>query len=309
MILVKSDGLALYHLAAMVDDHLMGVTHVIRGSEWLSTFPLHGHILQAFGWEMPVFIHLSIFLKPGGKGKMSKRETAEAMKDGHSIFITDLRQLGYLPEAAVNWTALMGWSYDDHTEFFTMNDLLEKFSLEKLNPAPAAINFTAGSLQGCTSAAWRMRTWQAVACSWSRRLPLVDDTVLLKAVPLIRERLVTLDEAPQWIGFLFQEDVAPVLEDLVGSKMTAQDSAMAARRALAVLQGLPELTLQTAEPPMRLLAEELGLQAGQLFGILRMAVTGQKVSPPLFESMEIIGKEKVLERLSNAIVLFDEPGR
>jgi glutamyl-tRNA synthetase len=307
MILVKSDGLALYHLAAMVDDHLMGVTHVIRGSEWLSTFPLHGHILQAFGWEMPAFIHLSIFLKPSGKGKMSKRDTAEAMKDGHSIFIADLRQLGYLPEAAVNWTALMGWSYDDHTEFFTMNDLLEKFSLEKLNPAPAAINFT--KLDHFNGLHVRNLAVEDLA---QRIRPFleqagyaVDDTILLKAVPLIRERLVTLDEASQWIGFLFQSDVAPVSEDLVGSKMTAPESVAAARRALALLEELPDLTLETAEPPMRLLAEELGLQAGQLFGILRVAVTGQKVSPPLFESMEIIGKAKVLERLRVAIGLLE----
>jgi glutamyl-tRNA synthetase len=307
MILVKSDGLALYHLAAMVDDHLMGVTHVIRGSEWLSTFPLHGHILRAFGWEMPIFIHLSVFLKPGGKGKMSKRDTAEAMKDGYSIFITDLRQLGYLPEAAVNWTALMGWSYDDRTEFFTMNDLLEKFSLEKLNPAPAAINFT--KLDHFNGLHIRNLTVQDLA---QRIRPFleqagypVDEKILLQAVPLIRERLVTLDEAPQWIGFLFREDVYPSPEDLVGSKMTAQDSAKAARRALVVLEGLPELTLQSAEPPMRMLAEELGLQTGQLFGILRVAVTGQKVSPPLFESMEIIGKNKVVERVKGAIELLD----
>ncbi|OGO38305.1 MAG: glutamate--tRNA ligase [Chloroflexi bacterium RBG_16_57_11] len=311
MILVKSDGLALYHLAAIVDDHLMGVTHVIRGSEWLSTFPLHGHILQAFGWERPVFIHLSIFLKPSGKGKMSKRDTAEAMKDGHSIFITDLSQLGYLPEAAVNWTALMGWSYDDHTEFFTMNDLLEKFSLEKLNPAPAAINFT--KLDHFNGLHIRNLAIEDLA----RRIrPFleqagyrVDDSILLRAVPLIRERLVTLDEAPRWIGFLFQDEVFPASEDLIGSKMTAQDSANAARRALVVLQSLPELTLQTAEPLMRQLAEELGLQAGQLFGILRVAVTGQKVSPPLFESMEIIGKEKVLKRVERAIKLLVDSNR
>ena len=307
MILVKSDGLALYHLAAMVDDHLMDVTHVIRGSEWLSTFPLHGHILRAFGWEMPIFVHLSIFLKPSGKGKMSKRDMADSMKDDHSIFITDLRQLGYLPEAAVNWTALMGWSYDDHTEFFSMDDLLEKFSLEKLNPAPAAINFTKldyfnglhiRSLQA-PDLAQRVRPFMEQA-GYNP-----DEGTLLKAVPLIRERLVTLDEAPQWIGFFFQEEVSPAPEDLVGSKMTAAESVAAARRALEVLENIPELTLETAEPPMRLLAEELGLQAGQLFGILRAAITGQRVSPPLFESMEIIGKEKVLERLKRAIMLLD----
>ncbi len=130
-ILVKSDGLALYHLAAMVDDHLMGITHVIRGSEWLSTFPLHGHIIRAFGWTEPVFVHLSVFLKPSGKGKMSKRESAQLIQDGHSVFLTDLEQLGYIPEGVANWIALMGWSYDDHTEYFRLLDLVEKFSLQK----------------------------------------------------------------------------------------------------------------------------------------------------------------------------------
>ena len=140
-ILVKSDGWALYHLAAAVDDHLMKITHVIRGSEWLPTFPLHSLIHRAFGWQEPEWVHLSVFLKPSGKGKMSKREAADALKDGHSIFIKDMEELGYLPEAIVNWIALMGWSYDDKTEFFTLPDLVEKFSLEHLNPSPAAINF------------------------------------------------------------------------------------------------------------------------------------------------------------------------
>ena len=141
-ILVKSNGLALYHLAAAVDDHLMGITHVIRGSEWLPTFPLHSLIHRSFGWQEPIWVHLSVFLKPSGKGKMSKRETADLIKDGHSIFLQELQGLGYLPEAVINWVALMGWSYDDHTEFFTLEDLIQKFDLERLNPSPAAINFT-----------------------------------------------------------------------------------------------------------------------------------------------------------------------
>ncbi|MFM8319745.1 MAG: glutamate--tRNA ligase, partial [Chloroflexota bacterium] len=301
-ILVKSDGLALYHLAAMVDDHAMGVTHVIRGSEWLSTFPLHGHILRAFGWELPVFVHLSIFLKPSGKGKMSKRESAEAMKDGHSIFVTDLIELGYLPEAVRNWTALMGWSYDDHTEFFSMDDLIAKFGLERLNPAPAAINFT--KLDYFNGAYIRGLAVDDLA----RRIqPFMhkagfdaDLATLERIAPLVQERLVTLDDAPQWIGFFFQQQVNPADADLLGSKMSAADSAAAAQRALQVLEGLPELSLEQAEPPLRALADALGLQAGQLFGILRAAVTGQKVSPPLFESIEIIGREKVLARLRAA---------
>jgi glutamyl-tRNA synthetase len=141
-IIVRSDGLPVYHLAAMVDDNVMKITHVIRGLEWLSTFPLHIHLINAFGWQEPEFVHLSVFLKPSGKGKMSKRESTSNVQDGPSIFVKDLADLGYIPEGVVNWTALMGWSYDDHTEFFVLKDLIEKFSLEKLNPSPAAINFT-----------------------------------------------------------------------------------------------------------------------------------------------------------------------
>ena len=111
----------------MVDDHLMEITHVFRGSEWLPSFPLHALLIRAFGWDLPEFYHLSVFLKPSGKGKMSKRDVAAVMQDGMSIYVKDLDELGYLPEAVVNWIALMGWSYDDHTEFFSMQDLIEKF--------------------------------------------------------------------------------------------------------------------------------------------------------------------------------------
>jgi len=103
--------------------------------------PLHALIHRAFNWQEPVWVHLSVFLKPSGRGKMSKRDAAELIKDGYSIFIKDLQGLGYIPEGVVNWIALMGWSFDDHTELFTMPDLINKFSLERLNPSPAAINF------------------------------------------------------------------------------------------------------------------------------------------------------------------------
>ena len=306
-ILLKSDGLALYHLAAMVDDQLMGITHVLRSSEWLPTFPLHAHIIRAFGWQEPEWVHLSVFLKPNGKGKMSKRETAELKEGGYSIFIKDLEELGYLPEAVVNWIALMGWSYDDHTEFFTLPELIQKFSLDKLNPSPAAINFTKfDHFNGlhirhleASDLARRVKPFlQAAGYS-------VGDEKLLAVIPLIRERLVTLDDAPVVGGFFFREDVDPAPADLVGKKMTPAKSAAAARKAYEILSRLPEIHHETAEGPLRLLAESLGLSAGQLFGILRAAVTGQTVSPPLFESMAVIGKDKVLERVQKAIHILE----
>jgi glutamyl-tRNA synthetase len=302
-IIVKSDGLALYHLAAMVDDHLMGITHVIRGSEWLPTFPLHAHIIRALGWEEPIWLHLSIFLKPSGKGKMSKRDSAQLMKDGLSIFLTDFKSLGYLPEGVDNWTALMGWSYDDHTEFFSIDDLVEKFNIDRLNPSPAAINFSKlDHFNGLhirnleiTDLAKRIRPF------FEEEGLNPDEDTLLKIVPIIQERIVTLDDAVAFSGFFFLEDVHPSPEILVGKKMTAEESTAAAQRAYEIIEDLPDMQPETLEAPLRSLAEEQGLRAGQLFGILRSAVTGQKVSPPLLESMAIIGKEKVLERINNAV--------
>jgi glutamyl-tRNA synthetase len=302
-IIVKSDGLALYHLAAMVDDHLMEITHVIRGSEWLPTFPLHAHIIRALGWEEPEWIHLSLFLKPSGKGKMSKRDSTQLIKDGFSIYLADLRSLGYIPEGVVNWTTLMGWSYDDRTEFFTMEDLVEKFNIDRLNPSPAAINFS--KLDHFNGLHIRNLDVSNLA---SRIKPIfekagydVEDDRLIQVTPLIQQRIVTLEDAPDMGGFFFEDEVDPDPEDLVGKKMTPAQSAAAARRAYQILEDVPEITPETAEERLRALADELDLSAGQLFGILRSAVTGRKVSPPLFQTMAVFGKETVLQRIDNAI--------
>jgi glutamyl-tRNA synthetase len=307
-ILVKSDGLALYHLAAMVDDHLMGITHVIRGAEWLSTFPLHGHILRAFGWQEPIWVHLSIFLKPSGKGKMSKRESEQLLKDGYSIFLNDLQKLGYIPEAVVNWVALMGWSYDDHTEFLCMQDLIDKFSLERLNPSPAAINFT--KFDHFNGLHIRHLTTNDLA---SRLKPFleragypVEDHRLAKVAPIVQERIVTLEDAVSMAGFFFKDEIAPDPAELVGKDLSAAQSADALRAAYQLLVQVEEFTVEAIEQPMRLLVEELGLKPGQLFGILRVAITGQTVSPPLFESMVVIGREKILERVGTAIQILEK---
>src|SRR5512138_2391163 len=139
-VLLKSDGLPTYHLAAMVDDHLMKITHVLRGAEWLSTFPLHVNVVRAFGWEEPTWVHLSLFLKPSGKGKLAKRDAAEAVKDGYSTFVKDMQQLGFIPEGVLNWIVLMGWGVPED-DVLRLQDMIERFELEKLTVSPAAINF------------------------------------------------------------------------------------------------------------------------------------------------------------------------
>lgn len=300
-VILKSDGFPTYHLAAMADDHDMQISHVFRGSEWLSTFPLHVQIVRAFGWDEPVWIHLSVFLKPSGKGKMSKREAADAMKDGYSIFLKDMKELGYTPEGVLNWIALMGWGVAED-DVMTLEQMIQRFSVDHLTPSPAAINFQ--KLDHFNGTHIRLLPTEELA---ARIKPYfladgleADNDTLLKITPLLRERLVTLDDCIAFGAFFFRETVQPNPEELIAKGLDAKQSAEVARRAYQILSALPDLSHARAEPPMRAYVEESGLSPNQVFGIVRVAVTGQKVSPPLFESMEIIGKEKVLERLEKA---------
>jgi glutamyl-tRNA synthetase len=306
-VLLKSDGLPTYHLAAIVDDHEMGITHVLRGSEWLGTFPLHVNIVRAFGWDEPIWIHLSVFLKPSGKGKMSKRETAAAIKDGYSIFIKDMNELGFTPEGVLNWSALMGWGVAED-DVMNLDQMIERFSVDSLTPSPAAINFQ--KLDHFNATHIRLFSTEDLAARikpyFIREGLKVNDEVLLKIVPLLRERLVTLDDCLSFGSFFFKEDVTPNPDDLIAKGLDAKKSAEIAQRAYEILSAQPDISHERCEPPLRAYIEESGLNANQVFGILRAAITGQKVSPPLFESMEIIGREKCLARIQHAIGILEK---
>ncbi len=305
-VILKTDGLPTYHLAAIVDDHEMQITHVMRGSEWLGTFPLHVNIVRAFGWEEPAWIHLSVFLKPSGKGKMSKRETAQAMKDGYSIFIKDMQDLGFTPEGVLNWSALMGWGVPED-DVMTVEQMVERFTIDSLTPSPAAINFQ--KLDHFNATHIRLFTTEDLAARlkpyFTREGLHVDDGILLKIIPLIRERLVTLDDCIQFGAFFFKDEVTPNPDDLIAKGLDAKQSAEIARRAYQILEAGADISHERSEPPFREYVESSGYNAGQVFGILRVATTGQKVSPPLFESMEIIGREKCLQRIKNAIEILE----
>jgi glutamyl-tRNA synthetase len=306
-VILKTDGLPTYHLAAIVDDHEMEITHVMRGSEWLGTFPLHVNIVRAFGWEEPTWVHLSVFLKPSGKGKMSKREAAQAMKDGYSIFIKDMQDLGFTPEGVLNWSALMGWGVAED-DVMTVEQMVERFTIDSLTPSPAAINFQ--KLDHFNATHIRLLTTADLSARlkpyFTREGLNVNDDVLLKMIPLIRERLTTLDDCLSFGAFFFKDEVAPVAEDLIAKGLDAKQSAEIARRAYQILEAQPDISHERCEPPFREYVESSGFNAGQVFGILRVAVTGQKVSPPLFESMEIIGRENCLKRIQNAIGVLEK---
>lgn len=301
-ILLKSNGFPVYHLAAIVDDYLMKITHVLRGSEWLPTFPLHVLIYQAMGWDQPIWVHLSVFLNPSGKGKMSKRHAGVK-----AIYVLDLKQMGYLPEGLLNWISLMGWSFDDHTEFFSIQELIEYFSLQKLNPSPAAVDykkldhFNGHHIRDLPTEdlAHRMRPFYETAGL------VVDDAQLSQITPLVQKRIRTLEEAVEISGFFFRETVKPDPAQLIGKNMTPSESAKAIRQAYQVIEALPSMDIEPLETALRFLADEISLKAGQLFGILRVAVTGQRVSPPLIESMAYIGKVEVLARIERSIALLE----
>ncbi|MDP7544434.1 MAG: glutamate--tRNA ligase [Anaerolineales bacterium] len=308
-VLLKSDGFPVYHLAAMADDHAMGITHVIRGEEWLPSLPKHALIMRAFGWPEPTWCHLSVLKKPGGKGKMSKRDARQLDKaEGHSIFIHKLHERGYLPEAVVNWMALMGWSLDDRREDFTLAELQCAFGLEQLNASPAAVDFS--KLDHFQGKRVRQLSATDVAAGikpyFLREGLKPDEATLLKIVPLIQERIVTFEDAPQWAGFFFQPHVSPEPAHLVAKKLTPAESLAALQQARQTLVTLPTFERDPVEKALRALADELGLKLGQLLTPVRVAVSGQRVSPPLFETLEILGRESALQRMENATKLLKD---
>jgi glutamyl-tRNA synthetase len=261
--------------------------------------------VRAFGWDEPTWIHLSVFLKPSGKGKMSKREAADAIKDGHSIFVKDMQELGFTPEGVLNWSALMGWGVAED-DVLNMNQMLERFSIDSLTASPAAINFQ--KLDHFNATHIRLLTNEDLGARlkpyFSREGLTVNDATLQKIIPLIRERLTTLDDCISFGAFFFKQEVSPNPEELIAKGLDAKQSAEIAKKSLQILSSLSSIDHATAEPAMRAYVESSGLSPNQVFGILRVAVTGQKVSPPLFESMEVIGREKCLQRIKNAIAIL-----
>ncbi len=295
LVLLKSDGYPTYHLANVVDDHLMGISHVMRADEWLPSVPKHVLLYQAFGWDIPIYAHLPVILAPTGKGKLSKRHGGVA--------VHEFREEGYLPEAMVNFLARVGWAYDDKTEFFTRQELIEKFSLEGVSKSPAAFSYD--KLEWMNGVYIRMLPPDELArqlMPFLERAGLTADLpTVRRLVPLIQERLKKLSEVVEWVDFVFvdQLNYDPAL--LVGKKMTAEESLAALRKARETLAALPDFEEETLEKALRALVKELGLKAGQLFGILRGAVTGKKVAPPLFGTLSILGQERALKRIDQAL--------
>lgn len=304
LILLKSDGFPTYHLANVVDDHYMEISHIVRADEWISTAPLHALMYAALEWEMPIYAHAPLILNPSGKGKLSKRAQAFS-DDGQPVLVQvrEFRAAGYLPQAMVNFLCNVGWAFGDDREVFDLSEAVSRFSLEAVNPAPARLPYS--KLEWLNGVYIRQLAVQELADAVKPFLEEagldVDGQKLLDAIPLVQERLKTLRDAEEWLGFLFRNELEYEPTMLVGNKMDAAGSLAALRKARDLLAGLTSFDLGLLEEQLRELAVQLGLKAGQLFGIIRVAVTGQKVAPPLFGTLSVLGKSTVLARTDVAL--------
>lgn len=308
-VLLKSDGFPTYHLAHVVDDHLMQISHVTRANEWLPSLPLHIHLWQAFGWEIPYYAHLPVLLNPNGKGKLSKR-SAGFQQDGKQVLVLahEFRDAGYLPEAVLNFLTNIGWNFGDEQEVFDIEDAIERFEITDINPANSA--YPIEKLDWLNGIYIREKKTVDELAELLRE-PLenagfeVDMDLLRQVTPLVQTRIKTLNDVVDIAGFFFRKEFVPPQKDvLIQKKMDAQSMIDMLQTAYERLQGIDDWTTNTLHSAMLDLVGELGLKNSQLFGGLRVAVTGQKVSTPTFESMEIIGKDESLRRVQLAIDLL-----
>jgi len=300
IVLLKSDGYPTYHLANIVDDYLMRISHVMRADEWLSSTPRHVLLYQSFGWEPPLFAHLPMILGPD-KSKLSKRHGATS--------VTELREQGYLPEVVLNFLALLGWSLDDKTEIFSREELVHHFSIERISKTGAIFNHE--KLHWMNGAYLRELSHeellQKIMPILESELPKevnrpISEEYVSQIVPLIQERINTLAEAATYADFFFLDELEYDASLLIGKKMTAEATLKALRAAQEKLSIIESFAHDSLEGTLRQLAEELGLKAGQLFSPLRAATTGRTAAPPLFETMAVLGKERCLKRIAVAVV-------
>ena len=307
-VIVKSDGYPTYHLASVVDDIAMQITHVIRGDEWLSSAPRHVLLYEALGVAPPVFVHMPIILGPD-KGKLSKRHGATS--------VLEYARQGFLPEAMINFLALLGWSKDDHTVIMDRDEIVAAFDLDRL---------------GTTSAVFDHQRLTAMNAEYIRALP--PDEFLRRAAPFLeaglppqvrrpldlerlaplatalQERVKLLPEVVDYVDFFYLPEAAPhTNKALMGRGF--RDNPAGAMRALesvmATLRDLQPWSTAALELALRGLAESLELKPGVLFTPVRVAVTGKTVAPPLFETLEVLGRDSTLARLTTAAERLARP--
>jgi len=309
-VLIKSDGFPTYHLANVVDDHLMEITHVIRAEEWISSTPKHVLLYEAFGWHPPEFIHMPLLRNPD-KSKISKRR--------NPVSLIWFREEGYLPEALLNFLGNMGYSFSDGREIFTLDEMIADFSWERVGKTGPIFDFqkldhfngtyirklSVDELADRLLATALKDANPAEMAPWAVKDGALDRSFLLMVVPLVQERMEKLNrrEFDDMADFFFVPADKLVYDPalLVPKKQPASAVAPMLEKAAAALAAVDRWDLPTVEDRLRTLSTDLGWKAGDLFMTIRIAITGKKASPPLVESMVVLGKEESVRRVKVAL--------
>ncbi|MCP4422918.1 MAG: glutamate--tRNA ligase [Chloroflexi bacterium] len=309
-VLLKSDGLPTYHLANVVDDHFMQISHIMRADEWINTAPLHIHLYKAFGWQQPIYAHLSLVMNPSGKGKLSKR-TQAFTDSGQQVLVkvSEFQEAGLLPEAVVNFLANVGWSFGDDVEQFALAEAMPRFELEEINPAPSRLNYT--KLDWLNGQYIQEMEPLALAQAVKPYLDAagleVNPEALLAVMPPMSKRLKRLPDAIEFLRFLFEDLPFELTVEQTTHKHLPREAAQQAfqqmRDLVATIEPFDPATLG---PALMKLGESVTVngKAGPFLGAARLAMTGQKVSPPLFESLVALGRPRTLARLDKVLELF-----
>jgi len=291
-VLLKSDGLPTYHLANVVDDHVMQISHVIRAEEWLSSLPKHVQLYRSFGWEPPVFCHLPL-LRNADKSKISKRK--------NPVSLNYYRRAGFLPEALLNYLALMGWTMPDEHEEFTPDELVRELSLERIS--------LGGPVFDLDKLTWMngkyLRRLSPQELLDRLRGELLSDAYLLRVLPLAQERIDKLEDFASYATFFFSGEVGydeAARKGLVPKERTPAETAKALRLLLEEqLDRILEWDAPAVEAALHRFCEAKGWTPKELFMSVRIAVTGRAATPPLFDTMEVLGKEVCRSRLRSAV--------
>ena len=279
VVLVRSDGRPTYNFASPVEDMLDGITHVIRGDDHVSNTPKQIRILELLGAPLPVYGHVPSVLGLDGK-KLSKRHGAQSVEDFEAA--------GYLPAALTNFLALLGWSYDDRTTIMSRDELVERFSLERVQPSPAVFDYAKLDwMNGVYIRDLPVEEFADELVAYLRRRGYDwDEELVRRTAPLVQEKIEKLGDYPAFARFFF-EDVRPD-EPVDGGVVEA---------AAGTLETVEPWTRESIEEALRALAERLGVKPREAFQPIRLALTGSRVSPGLFESLELVGRERALARL------------
>ncbi|HAL93556.1 MAG TPA: glutamate--tRNA ligase [Rectinema sp.] len=298
-VLLKSDGFPTYHLANVIDDHLMGITHIMRAQEWIPSAPMHKIMYDALGWEMPELCHLPMVLGPDGH-KLSKRHGATA--------VNEFKKAGYLPEALINYIALLGCSYEDGRDIYSLDELVRLFRIDRLNKAPAVFDYQ--KLEWFNGQYIRMKSDKELAelirpylisAGLRKEEDPQKDQMELAAIPFIKERLKLLGDSPAIMSYLYKRLDMPAAEEFVPKKASIDEAIMYLEECRSILESSNLDDLPAIEEKFRERATVIGKKLGDILMPLRVAITYSRVSPPLFESMRILGKDECIKRIEAAV--------